>query len=163
MAMLLVRISLGVGVVLLVMQWPAPVLLGVWVLMIWLVPRAYRDHREVRRLRAFAGPAVERVQELEADLALIRETNMALVEEIEQLQEHSASAGTQSGKAPGHPLFRKVGLDQDAPKWVIETVRREYRRRLHPDGRPVEQKAEAERRFKEAEEVFGEIWRVRGF
>jgi hypothetical protein len=163
MAMLLVRIGLGIGMVLLAMQWPAPVLLGVWALLIWLLPRAYRDYSEVRRLRALASPAVERAKELEVDLALIHETNMALVAEIAQLQEHAASASTQSGKSPGHPLFRKAGLDQDAPKWVIEVVRREYRKRLHPDGKPPRQKAEAERRFKEAEAVFEEIWRVRGF
>jgi hypothetical protein len=60
-------------------------------------------------------------------------------------------------------LYRRVGLDQDCPRWVAEVVRHEYRRQLHPDGRPVEQKAEAERRFVRAEEVFAEIWRVRGF
>jgi hypothetical protein len=60
-------------------------------------------------------------------------------------------------------LFRKVGLDQDCPQWVAEVVRREYRRRLHPDTKPAGQKVEAERRFKEMEAVFDEIWRVRGF
>jgi hypothetical protein len=163
MRMLIVRISLGVAMVLLAVQWPAPVLVGIWALVIWLVPRAYRDYREARRLRALACPAVERVKELEADLALIRETNMALVTELSQLQEHAAFATEPNGRTAGHPLFRKVGLDQDAPKWVIETVRREYRKRLHPDTKPPRQKAEAERRFKQAEEVFGEIWRLRGF
>jgi hypothetical protein len=163
MRMLLVRISLGVGVVLLTMQWPAPVLLGVWGLVIWLVPRAYRDYREVRELRGLVGPAVQRVKELETDLVLIRETNVALLAEIEQLQAHAASANASNTKVTRHPLYRKVGLDQDAPKWVVETVRREYRKRLHSDGRPPHQKAEAERRFKQAEAVFEEIWRVRGF
>jgi hypothetical protein len=62
-----------------------------------------------------------------------------------------------------HAIFRRVGLDQNCPRWVAETVRREYRRRLHPDTKPLGQKAEAERRFKEVEVVFDEIWRLRGF
>jgi uncharacterized Zn finger protein (UPF0148 family) len=110
-----------------------------------------------------AGPAVERVNELEADLALIRGANMALVAEIAQLQEHAAFVTAPHCKTAGHPLFRKVGLDQGCPKWVAEVVRREYRKRLHPDGKPLEQKVEAEQRFKEAEAVFGQIWKVRGF
>jgi hypothetical protein len=56
-----------------------------------------------------------------------------------------------------------VGLDESCPKWVAEAVRREYRRRLHPDTKQLNQKSEAERRFKEAEGVFDEIWRLRGF
>jgi hypothetical protein len=35
--------------------------------------------------------------------------------------------------------------------------------RLHADVQPQDRKAEAERRFKEAEQVFDEIWRLRGF
>jgi uncharacterized small protein (DUF1192 family) len=163
MAMLLVRIGLGVGVVLLAEQWPAPVLLSIWAMIIWLVPRAYRDYREVRRLRALANPAAERVKELETDLILIRETNVALLAEIEQLQAHAASTNAPNSRAAGHPLFRRVGLDQDAPKWVIEAVRKEYRKRLHPDAKPPGQKVEAERRFKEMEAVFAEIWTMRGF
>jgi hypothetical protein len=60
-------------------------------------------------------------------------------------------------------LYRRVGLDQDCPRWVAEVVRHEYRRQLHPDGKPAGQKVEAERRFKEMEAVFGEIWKLRGF
>ncbi len=61
-----------------------------------------------------------------------------------------------------NPLFRRVGVDQDAPEWVVVAVRRAYCKRLHPDAHPEGQKAEAERRFKQAEQVFEEIWRVRG-
>jgi hypothetical protein len=69
----------------------------------------------------------------------------------------SAASGT------GHPLFRRVGLDADCPRWVAETVRRAYRAKLHPDAHPPSRKAEAERRFKQAEQVFDEVWRRRGF
>ena len=158
MAMLLVRIGLGVGVVLLAMQWPAPVLLGIWALLIWLVPRAYRDHREITRLRG--GEPVESplVAELRSELRIAHAHIEFLQEQMEE-----ASQAPSSPSTSGHPLYRRVGLDQDCPRWVAEVVRRECRRRLHPDGKPPGQKAEAERRFKEMEKVFGEIWTMRGF
>jgi hypothetical protein len=34
---------------------------------------------------------------------------------------------------------------------------------LHPDLQPVERKEEAEKRFKESEQVFDAIWKLRGF
>jgi hypothetical protein len=61
-----------------------------------------------------------------------------------------------------NPVFRRVGLDPSAPRFAIEAVRKAYRKNLHPDLQPVERKAEAERRFKESEQVFDEIWRLRG-
>jgi hypothetical protein len=163
MRMLLIRIGLGVGVVLLAEQWPAPVLLGVWALVVWSVPRAYRDYREVRELRGLVGPAVERVTKLRADLTMACAYSTALEQRITELESQVSSHTLGNERTAGHPLFRKVGLDQDCPRWVAEVVRREYRRRLHPDTKPAGQKVEAERRFKEMEAVFDEIWRVRGF
>jgi hypothetical protein len=161
--MLFARIGLGIGMVLLAVQWPAPVLLGVWVLIIWLVPRAYRNYREVRELRGLVGPAVERINRLQADLTTACLYSSALEQQITELEAQVSSSIPASDRKTGHPLFRKVGLDQDCPKWVAQVVRRECRRRLHPDGKPPNQKAEAERRFKAAEEVFAEIWTLRGF
>ena len=60
-------------------------------------------------------------------------------------------------------VFRRVGLDPDCPQFVAEQVRKAYMVRLHPDRQPVGLKAESEWRFKEAEQVFSEIWRLRGF
>ena len=62
-----------------------------------------------------------------------------------------------------NPLFRRVGLDEGAPEWLVVAVRRAYRKRLHPDAHPEGRKMEAQRRFKEAEQVFADIWRVKGF
>ncbi len=62
-----------------------------------------------------------------------------------------------------NPVFRRVGLDPNAPRFAIEAVRKAYRKNLHPDLQPVERKAEAEKRFKESEQVFDEIWTLRGF
>lgn len=33
-----------------------------------------------------------------------------------------------------NPVYRRVGLHQDAPEWVIVAVRKAYRKHLHPDG-----------------------------
>jgi hypothetical protein len=62
-----------------------------------------------------------------------------------------------------NPVFRRVGLDPNAPRFVVESVRKAYRRNLHPDLQPVERKEEAEKRFKESEQVFDAIWKLRGF
>jgi hypothetical protein len=62
-----------------------------------------------------------------------------------------------------NPVFRRVGLDPSAPRFAVEAVRKAYRKNLHPDLQPVERKEEAERRFKESEQVFDEIWKLRGF
>ena len=94
---------------------------------------------------------------MEAALADSRET-IALLERKLKARSPRKAVGT-----TGHSLYCRVGLDPECPKWLAETARREYRKRLHPDGRPSEQKAEAESRFKEAEAVFAEIWEERGF
>jgi hypothetical protein len=57
----------------------------------------------------------------------------------------------------------QVGLTEGAPEWVVVAVRKAYRKRLHPDCYGDHRKAEAERRFKEAEQVFAGIWLLRGF
>jgi hypothetical protein len=61
------------------------------------------------------------------------------------------------------PLFRRMALNGGAPEWLAIAVRRAYRKRLHPDVHPLDRKVEAERRYKEAEHVFDEIWKLRGF
>jgi hypothetical protein len=158
MAMLLVRIGLGLGLVLLAVQWPAPVLIGVWVLVIWLVPRAYCDQQQIARLRRANPVESLLVAELRSELRIAHAHIEFLQEQLEEVSQAPSSPSTS-----GHPLYRRVGLDQDCPRWVAEVVRHEYRRQLHPDGKPAGQKVEAERRFKEMEAVFGEIWKLRGF
>lgn len=58
-------------------------------------------------------------------------------------------------------LYAKVGLHEGCPGFVLQTTRTAYRKALHPDGQPERHRAEAERRFKEAEAVFEEIMRLR--
>jgi hypothetical protein len=53
-------------------------------------------------------------------------------------------------------------LDEKCPLFILDTAKKAYRKKLHPDIHPPERKAQAERRFKEAEAVFAEIERQRG-
>lgn len=62
---------------------------------------------------------------------------------------------------PTHRLYAKVGLREGCPDFVLRAARTAYRRALHPDGHPEQNRMEAERRFKEAEAVFEEIERLR--
>jgi hypothetical protein len=59
-------------------------------------------------------------------------------------------------------LHAKVGLHEGCPDFVLRAVRTAHRKVLHPDGQPEQNRAEAERRFKEAEGVFEEMRRLRG-
>jgi len=107
--------------------------------------------------------------------------DMELVEarqRIEVLEQHRASLAAELGEARqrittlekqanvrlegGAPLLRSVGLDESCPDFMIKAARTAYRKTFHPDARPEHQKAEAERRFKEAEAVFEEIYWTRG-
>jgi hypothetical protein len=58
-------------------------------------------------------------------------------------------------------LFRKVGIHIDCPDFVIKEARRAYRKALHSDHKPEHHKAAAEQRFKEMEQVFDQIFRIR--
>ena len=159
MRCVLMRIVLGIGLLAVMVQYPIPYVLGATALVVWLVPRAYRDRREIARLRSAGAIPTGRIAALEADLDEAREFIVFSKNELEDASREPRPADT----GRGHLLFRKVGLDQDCPRWVAEVVRREYRKRLHPDGKPPGQKVEAERRFKEMEKVFSEIWEARGF
>ncbi|HEV7334658.1 MAG TPA: hypothetical protein VGO06_01720 [Bosea sp. (in: a-proteobacteria)] len=72
--------------------------------------------------------------------------------EIERLR-----LGAASEPDPKAALFRRVGLNENAPKWLISAARRAYRVALHPDKHPVHRKQEAERRLKMAEGLFDQI------
>jgi hypothetical protein len=106
---------------------------------------------------------LKQIEQLETDLREARREANALRTTKERLEHDLKNAkAAQTNNRPS-PIFRRVGLDDGAPEWVAVAVRRAYRKRLHPDAHPLSRKPEAERRFKEAEQVFGEIWRVRGF
>jgi len=65
-------------------------------------------------------------------------------------------------ETPTQRLYRMVGLHEGCPDFLLQAARTAYRKALHPDGQPEWHRAEAERRFKQAEEVFAAIKRLRG-
>lgn len=77
--------------------------------------------------------------------------------EIERLRSTAAA----SEPDPKAALLRRVGLNENAPQWLVAAARRAYRSALHPDRHPVHRNLEAECRFKEAEAIFDQIG-VRG-
>jgi hypothetical protein len=105
---------------------------------------------------------MRRVEELERDLIeALREVEALRCRNDQLLGDlRSVKATTKGGST--NPVYRRVGLHQDAPEWVVMAVRKAYRSRLHPDRHSTQLKPEAERRFKEAEEVFDQIYNQRG-
>ena len=60
------------------------------------------------------------------------------------------------------PLYRRVGLSENAPSWLVVDARRSFRRKLHPDCYPEHGKQLAHKYFVEAEVVFDRIYDARG-
>lgn len=82
-----------------------------------------------------------------------------LVSERKALRSHIATF--HRSDTPTHRLYSMVGLREDCPDFVLQAARTAYRKALHPDGQPEQNRAEAQRRFVEAEGVFEEIKRLR--
>ena len=106
---------------------------------------------------------LQQIEQLEADLKEARREANALRAAQERLERDLQTARAAQTCCRPNPVFRRVGLDEGAPEWVAVAVRRAYRKHLHPDAQPQGRKVEAERRFKEAEQVFDDIWKLRGF
>ena len=104
-----------------------------------------------------------RLEELERDLSEARREVDILRGQNEKLERNVRFAKATMRGDSTNPVYRRVGLHQDAPEWVILAVRRAYRSHLHPDRYSPQLRPEAERRFKEAEQIFVAIWRMRGF
>jgi hypothetical protein len=58
-------------------------------------------------------------------------------------------------------LYRKVGLAEDCPDFVLKAARLAFRKEFHPDVQAADRRVDAERRFKETEAVFEEIKHLR--
>lgn len=158
------RILIVVGSAVAFPAYPLATVGTLWVLVVWLVPRVFQPRPELKQPEPCPDPITEAHAEyLQIQLAEAHQQIARLEEEIETAQQAARTHMYRETKTRGHPVFRRVGLDQDCPRWVAEIIRREYRKRLHPDTKRPSQKGEAERRFKQAEEAFSEIWRLRGF
>lgn len=62
----------------------------------------------------------------------------------------------------GDPIYRRIGLDPDAPDYIVQAARRAHRVALHPDQHPPERRQTAHDRYVTAEAAFDEIKRRRG-
>jgi hypothetical protein len=105
---------------------------------------------ELAHLRVEGAAARDRIVELERILRQAGET-------IRDLKQDLAAASMRNGDL----IFRRVGLDESCPDFVVKAVRTAYRKTLHPDARPAHEKEQAENRFKEAESVFDAIYALR--
>ena len=106
---------------------------------------------------------LKQIEQLETDLREARREANTLRAAKGRLECDLTNAKGAQTHSTSNPLFRRVGLDENALEWVVVAARRAYRARLHQDVHPAHRNAEAERRCKLVEEVFAEIWRLRGF
>ncbi|HYF06330.1 MAG TPA: hypothetical protein VD970_01820 [Acetobacteraceae bacterium] len=128
---------------------------------------------EARRRATPEGMAVaERVRELlqeqgagqkalaPADLEeRLRAANLALQELRTRLAETERQLSeARVARSKSADAYGRVYLQPDAPAWLVAAVRRAFRAHHHPDRFvDAQQKADAERRFKEAESVFARL------
>jgi hypothetical protein len=105
---------------------------------------------------------LEQVQELQRDLDTAHRTIAMLQAQKEKVERDLRAARTTARKGRTDALYARVGLDRDAPDWLVTASRRAHRSYWHPDRHPSPGKAEAEREFKDAEGVFSQIYRQRG-
>jgi hypothetical protein len=66
-----------------------------------------------------------------------------------------------SNSGRGHPLYRRVGLDEHCPAFVLQAVRHAYAKQFHPDLRPPHEKDQAQERLKQANAIFDQIAELR--
>ncbi|MBM0204435.1 hypothetical protein JNW90_16055 [Micromonospora sp. STR1s_5] len=97
------------------------------------------------------------VDELSTALRAAQEEIEGLRQSNRELQNRARAARRVEEPSQEQALFRRVGLHPDAPEWVVASVQRAYRAKLHPDRHPPRLKEAAERRFKEAEAIFDRI------
>jgi hypothetical protein len=132
--------------------WPC---LG-WALALRYVPLAIERESELQRERVARREARAAADAAEAAVRQARMTIMGLRRD----QARAAEAGAQDGH-PTDPLHHAVGLHPRSPDWLVVAARKAYRSRLHPDRHP-RNRQQAERQFVRAEQVFEQIYALRG-
>ena len=144
---LLVVVSLALATYL-----PSIAIILMWVAVVRYLPMALYE----RQGRHWARTAWRRTEQhanaLSEALTRSLERSAELEQELERLKANQRS----SRSAQGDPLYRKVGLHEAAPDWLIVAARRAYRGRLHPDRHP-QHRAQAHDRYLRAEAVFDAI------
>jgi hypothetical protein len=77
---------------------------------------------------------IRRVADLEGTLRALRAETDTLRTRNEGLQRDLREARSAAQVPRANPLYRRVGLDEEAPEWVVSAVRRAYRAKRHPDA-----------------------------
>ncbi|WP_091927902.1 hypothetical protein [Methylobacterium sp. yr668] len=151
------RLVFGIGAAAVLATFPiwGALVLG-WGGLIRYAPRAIGGSQELDQLRAACQAA--RAAATEAGTALDE-----ACERIAELERDLAAARTavRPAQTP-NPLYHRIGLHEGSPTFLIEAARRAFRARLHPDRHPPRHRAEAHRRFVQAEQTFDRIYSERG-
>ncbi|MER2268525.1 hypothetical protein [Methylobacterium oxalidis] len=136
---------------------PLAYLLFIIALLVWLVPVQLAS-----RMNWAAGRTNER-DAADADEALACELKAAR-KRITCLEGELAEARRRLAARPeaDDPLYRRVGLNEGCPDFVVVSARRAFRAALHPDRHPEARKPAAQARFVAAEEAFTAIYKRRG-
>lgn len=99
----------------------------------------------------------------EAETTRLRYGRDTAIARLDELDGELADAKRQLAEKPGavDPLYRRVGLSDGCPNFVVAAARKAYRLKLHPDRVPERLKIAAHARFVAAEAAFAEIERRR--
>ncbi|WP_336489994.1 hypothetical protein [Methylobacterium nigriterrae] len=129
-----------------------------WAAVLRYVPMALRSGAEEDLLRDAHRFAAEAASRAQADLKVARER----IKRLERDLAVARQAAERGGSAKIDPIFYAVGLHEGAPDFLIESARRAYRLRLHPDRHPAAHKMKAHEQFVAAEAKFEVIYARRG-
>jgi len=112
-----------------------------------------------RCLRVERDDLASRVEAMERETTKLRRELDHARREAQRLRQE---LDCQLVKADHDGLYRGLGLDPDAPDFVLVAARKAHRFDAHPDRVTPWLKEEAHRRFVRAEEIFAQIWQLRG-
>lgn len=129
---------------------------------------APREEEPVRIAETLAAAEARADAAVAEAAALLEELGAARtrIEDLEREVERLARERVGVGRAPRmHPphvrLFEQVGLHPECPDHLLEAAQRSFRRHLHPDRYPPEQRASADAEFRAMEATFHEIRELR--
>lgn len=136
---------------------PLAYLLQIIALVVWLVPAQLAS-----RVNWSGGRTNER-NAADEDESVAFELKAAL-ERIKNPEGELAEARQRLAARPqgDNTLYRRVGLHEGCPDFVVVAARRAFRAALHPDRHSEVRKSAAQARFVAAEEAFCAIYKRRG-
>lgn len=108
------------------------------------------NRQEIAKLLQELSLTKYQIEVLRAKLRESRAMEERLASDMRELKKREP-IGPESAKA-------RVGLSEDAPRFVVRAAHTAYRKMFHPDRFPDEEKAAAEAKFKEFEAIFAEIY-----